>query len=321
MGSRAGLACASRTATWVAALLAGLWAAGSAAAWDNQGHMATGSIAYDELLRTRPQAFREVVRLMVSHPDRARFDRELGPAAGAERDRLLFEYMARWPDDVRRTPYDHPDWHYTLKIVSPAGRLLSFHNGRAQDAYLHQLAVARDPRAPAGERAVALCWVMHIVADMHQPLHAGHWLDARFPASDRAGMLAWIRPAADAPPMRLHVFWDRAGDQAGGEREGAATLAAKAQARSPAASTPPLPADPRAAFDAWAASSRRLAVEDVYQNGRFEGAAAPADAPAPTPDYLARAHDVALLRLGEAGVRLAQVLSTLPDPPPPAAGG
>jgi hypothetical protein len=259
-----------------------------------------------------PQAVRAVLAIMTAHPDRARFARELGDAQGPARDRLMFEYVARWPDDIRRTPYDRPDWHYAVRIVSPPGAVLAFHNGRAEEAYLQQLAIARDPRAPAAERAVALCWVFHLVGDMHQPLHAGHWMSARFPLTDRAGTTAWVRAAPGAAPEELHLFWDRAGDQGADDAAGAVALARKAAARAPAGSVPPLPAAPRAAFDAWAASSRRLALQAAYDDGRFEGGASPAEAPVLTPAYVTRAHDVALQRIGEAGVRLAQVLAATP---------
>ncbi len=294
---------------------AALASAAPAAAWDNQGHMATAAIAYDALLRSHPDEVRAVVALMAAHPDRARFDRALGTATGAARDRLLFEYMGRWPDDIRRTPYDRPDWHYSVRIVSPPGAVFAFHNGRAEDAFLQQLAVARDPRARPADRAVALCWVMHLVGDMHQPLHAGHWMSLRFPGTDRAGTVAWVRPAPGAAPVELHLFWDRAGDQPGGDVAGSAALADKGEARTPFATVPPPPASPREAFDAWAASSRRLALDDAYDGGRFEGGASPGEAPVLTPAYVARAHDVAAQRVGEAGVRLAQVLATLPLPP------
>ena len=292
----------------------GLASARPAAAWDNQGHMASGAIAYDLLSRRRPQEVRAVVVLMAAHPDRTRFDRELGATVGPARDRLLFEYMARWPDDARRTRFDRPDWHYALRIVSPAGAVLTFHNGRAEEAYLAQLAVAQDPRATPGDRAVALCWVMHLVGDMHQPLHAGHWMSARFPLTDRAGTIAWVRPGVGSAPMKLHAFWDRACDQPGGEVMAAGALASKAAAREAAAGAPALPAAPRTAFEGWAADSRRLALEVAYDGGRFEGAAAPKDAPVLTAAYLERAHDVGVRRIGEAGVRIAQVLSAVPIP-------
>ena len=88
----------------LAASAAPMLAAAPAFAWDNQGHMATGAIAYDTRMRQDPQVAAKVLAIMAHHPDRARFDRELGDASGATRDRLLLEYMARWPDDVGGTP-------------------------------------------------------------------------------------------------------------------------------------------------------------------------------------------------------------------------
>ena len=255
------------------AAAAALVAAGPAAAWDNQGHMATGAIAYDAIARSRPDLVRAVVAIMAAHPDRARFERELGAAQGPARDRLLFEYMARWPDDVRRTPYDRPAWHYAVRIVSPPGALLTFHNGRAEEAYLRELAVARDPRAAPAERAVALCWVMHLVGDMHQPLHAGHWMSLRFPATDRAGTIAWVRAAPGAKPDELHLFWDRAGDQPGGDPVGRRQRLRPSprRARPPRRDPRPSPPPPARAFDAWAASSRKLALDDGLRRRPVRG--------------------------------------------------
>ncbi len=38
----------------------------------------------------------------------------------------------------------------------------------------------------AAEKAVALCWVLHLMGDIHQPLHTGRWL----------ANVAWDNPAA-----------------------------------------------------------------------------------------------------------------------------
>ena len=82
--------------------------------------------------------------------------------------------MARWPDDARGGPYYHPDWHYSEKIQSSMRYVLPFAWGHARSCYLNALATARNSNAPAAERAIALCWVLHIVGDMHEPEHAAY---------------------------------------------------------------------------------------------------------------------------------------------------
>src|SRR4051794_7889449 len=74
-------------------------------------------IAFDRLGARRPSAIAAIEALMAQHPDHARFDSALAGLAGVERDRRLFALMARWPDDIRGTPYDHPHWHHQLRVV------------------------------------------------------------------------------------------------------------------------------------------------------------------------------------------------------------
>jgi hypothetical protein len=88
-----------------------------AAAWSNQGHMVTGAVAYDDLARTDPGLVAKIEAIMANHPDKARFERGLAGYSGEARTRRLFELMARWPDDIRDGPYDHPGWHYWLRLI------------------------------------------------------------------------------------------------------------------------------------------------------------------------------------------------------------
>ena len=139
---------------------------------------------------------------MANHPDKARFDRALAGFSGEARTRRLFELMARWPDDARKGPYDHPGWHYWLRLVpsqaDPAKvppAMLAMSTGEAAEAYRLNLATVRDAYAPAADRAVSLCWLFHLAGDIQQPLHGGHLISGRFPLSDRAGESAFVRPA------------------------------------------------------------------------------------------------------------------------------
>lgn len=301
----------------LAALVLLLAGAVPAWAWLGAGHMATGALAYDDLMRRDPAAMAAIVRVMEAHPDRARFDRALaGMAPGPAHDRRLFELMARWPDEVRRTPFDHDDWHYSQKAVSGMRWALPVAFGEAEPAFRHELRVARDPKAAAGDRAVALCWVFHIVGDMHEPLHAGFWMDARFPLTDQGGNTAWVKTAPDAAPQKLHWFWDSAGratGPAGGAgsglgRESPTALEADVAAAHRDPLDPP-PADADAAFARWVADTREIARNDVYARGAFTGGTSPAKAVVMTPAYVAHARDVTSGQLALAGYRLGALLA------------
>ena len=66
------------------------------------------------------------------------------------------------------------------------------------------------PSALAANKAVVLCWIFHLVGDVHQPLHVVSMFTPELPDGDRGGNLIFVRPRPDSPPMRLHAFWDNA---------------------------------------------------------------------------------------------------------------
>jgi hypothetical protein len=282
--------------------LAAILAAAPAGAWSNQGHMASGAIVHDLLARDDPAAVGAIRRLMAAHPDRARFDAALGDLTGAARDQRLFELIARWADDVHDTPYAHPDWHQHLRVVAGWRLFGGLRVEGAASAYARNLRILRDAKAAPADRAIALCWVVHIVGDMHQPLHAGHRMDGDFPLTDRAGSIAWVRPAAGMPAITFHQFWDRAADRAGADAEAAEALARDVEATVRLA---PPPGD----FANWEDESATLAAGVAYRG--VEAAPDRAAAPVLPRVYVDAARSLSERRLGEAGVRMARLLQGL----------
>ena len=113
------------------------------------------------------------------------------PAGDTDRARFAFMQAATWPDEIRKTPDDRPIWHYIdLPIVapgytpSPAALVIVQPNAETQigaETKLLTTASASDQ-----ERAVALCWVEHLIGDVHQPLHDVSLFSATFPKATRA---------------------------------------------------------------------------------------------------------------------------------------
>ena len=271
--------------------------------------MATGLIAYDLLAARDPAAIAAVDALMVHHPDRARFDATLEGLDGAARERRLFALIARWPDDIRATRYNHRHWHHELRVVAGWTAFSGLRVGEADHAVLHSMALLRDTKADPGRRAIALCWLVHVVGDMHQPLHAGHLMNARFPLSDFAGTHGWVRPARDAAPETLHHFWDTAADRPGDEKAGAEALALTIESD--------LPPDPggtgdfKADYRGWVRESEQLAATTAYREAALDESHRSEDAPMLSPGYVADARAVSVRRLGQAGMRLADLLAAL----------
>jgi hypothetical protein len=217
--------------------------------------------------------------------------------------------MARWPDDTRGSPHDRPEWHYAVKLVSPSRFVLPFTAGEADKAFREQLAIARDPKAPRADRAIALCWIMHLVGDQHQPLHAGHWLSWKFPKSDRAGTIAYVRWIPGGASVDLHDFWDGVPNRPGGREAGSEALAAEVERAHPRPAAGGLGADPSRDFKAWERESWLLAKAVAYQDGALVTGATRAQAAVLPDGYWARARELADLRVATAGYRLAEVLA------------
>jgi hypothetical protein len=279
-----------------------------AAAWDNRGHRLTGELTFDRLQATDPAAVQAIIAIMAQHPDRARFDRDLAGLAGEARTRRMFGLMARWPDDVRKTAWDRPEWHYGLKVVNGWTWLDWYIAGDAESQWVANLATAREAGRPAAERAVALCWMLHIGGDMHQPLHRGHRMDSQWLKTDRAGTIAFVRRPGGTAPMQLHELWDGVFDATGtGGGDEAGDIARLHTALAPRQAA----FRPGGDFTAWIAESESLARDRAYRGAALQAGATPADAPAMTPAYMTMLRSIAEQRIVAAGARMGQTLSGL----------
>ncbi len=141
-----------------------------------------------------------------------------------------------------------------------------------------------------------LSWLIHLVGDLHQPLHATTRFTADAPAGDQGGNLVRVSCARSAAcPKELHAVWD--------DILGTATSPATAIAYARTL-TVPTGADVQATDDAWAAESLQMAESDAYAGigddtlgtHKLSGA------------YLAKARSDARLRVALAGARLSWVI-------------
>jgi hypothetical protein len=57
--------------------------------------------------------------------------------------------------------------------------------------------------ATPSDKALAYCWLFHLVGDLHQPLHTTALFSERFPTGDRGGNLIQTVQARN-----LHSLWD-----------------------------------------------------------------------------------------------------------------
>ena len=153
-----------RSAAGLALVL--LLAAPLACAWGPEGHRTIGAIA-DRLLT--PEARAQVLQILAD--DRDKFGNPSG--------RTTLEAVSVWADEVRGSSADRPAWHYDdIPICGTEAKARYCPDGQCNSEQLKRLtAVLGDSRSPARERDEALKWIVHLLGDIHQPLHAANNAD------------------------------------------------------------------------------------------------------------------------------------------------
>jgi hypothetical protein len=296
----------------VVVALAALSHCSAAMAWSKTGHMVTAAIAYEELRAQDPKVLEQIIALVERHPDRGAFEVAKGQAKGEERNRRIFLELARWADDTRGSVHDHPTWHYSSqplinKASPPPASTNAVPTGSAIEAFALSFSVASDSGASAAERAVALCWVFHLVGDMHQPLHSVSQFSQRFPTGDRGGNLQFVRDPQTNEPVNLHWFWD---DAVRSEDDPDAVMrhAGDLMRRLPRAQFKELkPFKTPGNFSRWAAESYELA-ESVAYGAELKASDSADKALKPSERYLELSTQTAEKRLTLASYRLTDVL-------------
>jgi|SRR5579862_7298720 len=291
-----------------------LLAAGSGLAWNRAGHMAMGAIAYDELQRTSPGTIARVVAILRQHPQyESRWKSQLVGISEQDQERYLFMLAARWPDDIRGDgAFDHPMWHYIDYPYKPPGQPPSIPAPPPDEenivAALKRNAGVVHSAAPDAEKAVALCWVFHLIGDSHQPLHAVSLFTTQFPDGDRGGNLFFIRPDPSSPASQnLHAYWDNIllMDDTYDPARAQAVALANAHPRTSLGELAK-----QGDFEAWTRQeSFDLAVSAAYRQGNLKGSS---DKNQGTPlplDYESAAKGIAERRLVLSAYRLADFLT------------
>jgi len=123
--------------------------------------------------------------------------------------------------------------------------------------------VFQDVDAPLDKRAIALCWLIHLVGDIHQPLHTSSLFSNQFPKGDRGGNLFWIKPKG---AVKLHSYWDGLLGRST-KVQNVLNEASLIKANHPYTSELTTGLEPVS----WSKESFKLARETVYLNGELIG--------------------------------------------------
>lgn len=145
-------------------------------AWGNNGHRVVGKVAEDRLSNKAKRQIKNII----GHHDLA--------------------YISIWADKIKSDPnWKHAyDWHYATipdGEVYKAGK----YSGKLIEKINHFSIIANSPKSELEQKKQAIKWLIHLVGDLHQPLHVGN-------GNDRGGNDIKVKWFGD--DTNLHQVWD-----------------------------------------------------------------------------------------------------------------
>jgi S1/P1 Nuclease len=252
-----------------------------------KGHGAIMVIAMKDIEARRPDVKAKIDEILGNDP----------------KSRTDYFTAANWADRVRLARPETRPWHYVDMLYDPRSPEATPalpdppHVLSQLAAMSEELGRVDDPEA----KADALCFVLHFIGDIHQPLHCITRVTPDFPApkGDKGGNLFKI----SSHYRELHRLWDDSVNLM--LQDSAEDLAVEIMqkhtrdnlARAIAVKEP----------ESWARASFAIAVEHGYKP--FEDGAD--GLPRPSSGYLRRARDIGQRQAALGGYRLADWLTRL----------
>jgi hypothetical protein len=177
-------------------------------AWGDEGHKIIGVIAYSRLT---PIVKRRVDALLAVDTDDLTAADFVSRTTWADKYResdrqttkMRYEATRKWhfaDIDIQTGDIDAACEHHP-KL--PGGSLASA--GPANTCVIDKIeqfiVELRNPSTVTAEKVLALKYLLHLIGDLHQPLHAAD-------NKDRGGNDVAVLLADDIPPTNLHFYWD-----------------------------------------------------------------------------------------------------------------
>jgi len=208
----------------------------NALAWDDFGHMQVAAVAFRNLNKKTKTRVAELLKL------NPRYSNWIVGASGGDEDRAAFMRAATWADSIKSDKgykqddptaptasqnigyadkLRHAYWHYVDRPFSPDGTPLIESSAPSAATEIPILRAALSTAHTSRDvKSYDLVWLLHLVGDVHQPLHCVSRFDAEDRDGDRGGNNVKITgnsqpPVCDdprycpfGPPNELHAFFD-----------------------------------------------------------------------------------------------------------------
>lgn len=210
-----------------------------AVAWNESGHRVIAAAAARQM---PPELQLQMARVLRAHP---RYEEDLAAfrprrLKGLSELEWLLGQAAQWPDHARRfdnaprhkrdslvVRFHRGNWHYinlpvylaksdrALRIKDPTRKLPEVPPRDALSALAYIRTTLQDPCTSDEDRGLLVSWALHLIADVHQPLHtAALFTQDRWPRGDRGGNEVKIagsgKGAKGGRLDSLHYYWDSA---------------------------------------------------------------------------------------------------------------
>ena len=144
--------------------------------WGKTGHRIVGKVAETYLTKNA----KTQIKKLMGHHDLSR--------------------MSNWADEIKSDPSWKiaNDWHW---CTIPDGEVYEKdkHSGKAVEKVNEFISVLKNKKSKKEDRQIALKFLIHLIGDLHQPMHVGNGID-------RGGndiKLKWFNT-----PTNLHRIWD-----------------------------------------------------------------------------------------------------------------
>ena len=248
-------------------------------AWNGAGHKLVAQIAYDNLSPHAKSMCGQIFQIR-------------------ERDlEVYFVTASTWLDDIRkRNVYQFAKLHYIdIPFTKDKSKLPKIKPRNALWAIKQAILVLSSNKSDKANKFLYLKILIHVVGDIHQPLHTATKVSRSFPKGDLGGNLYLFSKSPYG--KNLHQYWDNGAGFLTNKSLQETKLSARIlEKKFPCSQVKPQKPE------AWINASHFIAVNQVYSLRTHKQ---------PNSNYLSNTRLITQQQIALAGCRLASVLNGL----------